>query len=220
MTLALSSRSLLTFEDARALRRIEPWVAFVRLLLGLRGPSTVRGFVIPVGVDSVKGEPIGPRTHIGQEVVERTPSLTDHNSTPAVPAVRGAGRIIDSPKHRSPRTPSAVVRAFVRGSYRARRSLRGALGLDLRSGLVGVGLALHRMSHSRAMPTEVLAHSIPALVHGSVFTAATTAEKWLQRSAVLLVTLGLRDPFLRFFGVTPAFSCHFDSVPTQGDDCK
>lgn len=90
--------------------------ARVARLALLRRPSTISGFVVAVGVDSVDGVFQGwSRPHIGQEVLERVaPSLTDGDAATSISGI-GAVRWVEAPSlHASPRSMFRGVAASMR----------------------------------------------------------------------------------------------------------
>ena len=78
-------------------------VSSVPYLLFGCGPSTVLGRVRPVVVDAVNRSVCWALSHIGQEILERLPTLTHVNPTTTVKQVRMVIRVFASAFHGHPR---------------------------------------------------------------------------------------------------------------------
>ena len=175
-----------------------PWISSIAGLFGLGCPTAVVRLIIPIIVDPVNAHAFRTRTHVRKEALEGSPPLADGDAPTAVTRIRGVPGIIDAPEHRHPGAPGRVIGAFARRSDRACRPLQCPLRLDLRSCLRRMLLALHRMRHARAVPTEVAGYAVPFLIdRGKLPTAAGTRLR-LQRLKATPgpASLRLGDPLL------------------------
>lgn len=80
----------------------DPIVPAVPLLFFLRGPPAVSRLVIAVCVDALDRQTVWPLAHVGEEVREPVPPITDRDATRAVMTVALVSRILAAGNHSQP----------------------------------------------------------------------------------------------------------------------
>lgn len=108
-----------------AVQRQDSVRSLVSILLAARRPSTVPWFVVAVIIDLVQRRAIWPWPHVRREVLEISPTLTNHDSTPAIVGKAAGFRIDASLNHIGP----GIM--FGRACHAMRREMLGhAVGLQ------------------------------------------------------------------------------------------
>lgn len=100
-------------------------VGAVPLLLNGRRPSTIRRLVMPVIVNPVDARTRRPAAHVGQEVGEVQPAVTDANASAAVAGILRVVRIETSPLHVHPDHVGPAARSRLRVPVRSVARRRG-----------------------------------------------------------------------------------------------
>lgn len=77
-------------------------VGSVLLLLQRRRPAAIPRLVVPIIVDAIDGGPGWPVAHVGKEIPEVQPAVTDANASATVSGVLGVVRIEAAPLHVHP----------------------------------------------------------------------------------------------------------------------
>lgn len=142
----------------------------VSVLLGLCGPSTVAGFVVPVIVDAVECPAERPWSHVREEVLERVhPSLTDGDSAASVVLPVPGVRISAALAHGGPTVK------FRGGSTASAVPMRGS-GPESFGGLIvtqaptASRVAVAQLLSRRLLPTAAITLTCPGRMR--VSTAA------------------------------------------------
>src|SRR5690606_38894303 len=94
--------------------------ATVRVLLRVGSPAAVGRLVVAVDVNAVEGHPLGAVAHVGIEVGEVAPAITDADAPPAVVRPLLVVGVVAAGDHRLPYAIELRVAHAVRGHARTR----------------------------------------------------------------------------------------------------